>query len=172
MSSRKPTLSGGGRYAVQDDQTSLEGDVQNSWYPVGLEGSWVPAEPKPNAAESRQYIVSVSFQMISECPSAAKLWSLLSLQVEDKQMQWLRKGEQGTYNLAPTLFLTHLLESSSIKFPLAGVEWCESQMRDNFARKLQEWVGRISSIINHQLGIPTAGGPWKLFLRDLHSHRL
>ena len=120
---------------VQDEQRrSLEADVQISWCPVGLEGSWVPAEPKLNAAESRQYIFSVSFLSISGCPSAAKLWSLLSLQVEDKQMQWLRNSEHGIHNLAFTFFFTHLHESSS----RCGVVRCESQMRENFARKLEE----------------------------------
>lgn len=80
-------------------------------------------EHKPNDAESRQYVFSVSFLMISGCPSGAKLWSLPSLQVEEKQMQQLRKGEHSTRNLAPTFYLTHLPESSSVKFSAAGVVW-------------------------------------------------
>lgn len=63
---QKAPLSGGGQYRLQDEQRGRsEEDVQISWCPVGLGGSWVPAEPNPNAAESRQYIFSVSFQMIS-----------------------------------------------------------------------------------------------------------
>jgi len=70
---------------VQDEQSrSSEADMRISWCPVGLEGSWVPAEPKADAAKNRKCIFNVSFLMISGCPSAAKLWSLLSLQVKDK----------------------------------------------------------------------------------------
>lgn len=51
---------------VQDEQRrSLEADVQISWCHMDLQGSWVPAESKLNAAESRQHIVNVSFLIIS-----------------------------------------------------------------------------------------------------------
>jgi len=53
-------------------------------------------------------------------------------------MHQLRKGEHSTHSLDPTFFLTHICESSSLKFLLAGVVWLDSLMRENFARKLQE----------------------------------
>lgn len=58
------------------------------------------------------FSVSASKWSQGVCPSAAKLWSLLSLQVKDKQMQWLRNSEHDTHGLAATFFLTHLHKSS------------------------------------------------------------
>lgn len=100
--------------------------------PCVLEGSWVPVESKLNVAESRQCISSVSFLMISGCPSEAELWSHLRLQVEKKQRQWPRNKKCYICNLAPTFFLTHLYEACSkcgvVQIRHEG-EFCQEMVR-------------------------------------------
>lgn len=111
-------------WRVQDERSkTLEAGTQISWGPVGLEGSCVLAQPEPKATDSRKYIFSASFLMTLGCPSETTLQYPLSLQVEDMQMQQLRKGEHSTHHFAPTFFLAHLYQSSSTQFPLAGVVW-------------------------------------------------